>query len=167
MQIRSRRGTVTRLTGNLHDPCPSGEPGYLYERELSQARLKIQIYFEGHFEMSTRREAFKPLGDLSDDEVLIELCVLHYTGDPRYNNDGYLKIWRGFFTSRERLLDEVAQPIPPLFALDMSLDEVEQVKLEDLQGLINEIDKIEDTPDALKQIALVAAFSDLWLMQEC
>ena len=134
---------------------PDASARYLYERELPESGLDLRLYY------SPQKQYDYRLGTI--DTVLIELEVSHDDGGTRLH-----KSWGRDFTSSERLLDEDdAQTIlPPLYALDMSLDEVEQVKLEDLQELIDEIDKIEDTPDALKQIERAAESSDLWLMAD-
>lgn len=158
MRIRSR-GSVTKLGGNW-PILPSGEAGYLYKRELPQSKLEIQMLFAGRLEL--REDVFKSSDGCSLDEILIDLDVDYNY----YGNDGWSKSWRGLFTSRELLLDEDAQTIPPLSALDMSLEEIEQIKLEVFQTLIDELDKIEDASDAPGEIEKIAENSGLWLIVE-
>lgn len=72
--------------------------------------------------------------------------------------------WRRFYISSE-LLPESGQSTADLEILDMDLEEAERAKLEDYQSIIDELDKIDDSPGAPEEIQAVAENNSLVLVE--
>ena len=152
MQIRSSKGSITRLT-KPDRLLPSGGSGYLYEREVLEGTLLILLRLAGHY------EGVCPERSDANDHILIELSSSYMEGGMSMRDT-----WRRFYISSE-LLPEGSQSTADLEILDMGIEEAERAKLEDLQSIIDELDKIDDSPGAPEEIQVIAEDNGLLLVE--
>lgn len=152
MQIKSSKGSITRLT-KPYRLLPSGGAGYLYEREMLEGTLLVLLRLAGHYEGVCPERAD------SNDHILIELSCSYMEGGMSMRDT-----WRRFYISSE-LMPESSQSTIDLEILGMDLEEAERTKLEDLQSIIDELDKIEDSSGAPEEIQVVAEDNGLVLVE--
>ena len=119
---------------------------------MFEGALLVSLRLTGHYEgvCAQRQDA--------NDHILIELSSSYIEGGASWRDT-----WRRFYIS-SGLLPENSQSTTDLEILNMGLEEAERAKLEDLQLIIDELDKIEDSPGAPEEIQAVAENNGLVLV---